>query len=287
MTIHRTILAATFALAFTGAAHAGDFPPLEAKSIDLGAVSGIAYYIVERDGFRVVAILAQGETAVPWIRTLPKGDVNQLSMLWINPATAYLILTEFVQLNKGDWVLMNAANSAVGRAVIAIAKARGIRTLNAVRRADVVDEVKALGGDVVLVDGPDLPRRVAAATSKASITLALDGVGDAATQNLLTSIERSGTLIVWSAMSGKSFSASGPRLLFFDQAIRGFWIYNWFRNPSQQRIVAMYKELAPLVASGGLSFPVASEFTFDQHQEAIAVAGKCSDKAILKPSQQD
>jgi NADPH:quinone reductase-like Zn-dependent oxidoreductase len=96
-------------------------------------------------------------------------------MLVINPATAYLILTEFVQLNKGDWVLMNAANSAVGRAVIAIAKARGIRTLNAVRRADVVDEVKALGGDVVLVDGPDLPRRVAAATSKAPITLALDG----------------------------------------------------------------------------------------------------------------
>jgi hypothetical protein len=65
MTIHRTILAATFALAFAGAAHAADLPPLEAKSIDLGAVSGVAYYIVERDGFRVVAILAQGETGTP------------------------------------------------------------------------------------------------------------------------------------------------------------------------------------------------------------------------------
>ena len=65
MTIHRTILAATFALAFTGAAHAGDFPPLEAKSINLGGVSGVAYYIVERDGFRVVAILAEGETGTP------------------------------------------------------------------------------------------------------------------------------------------------------------------------------------------------------------------------------
>jgi hypothetical protein len=65
MTIHRTLLAATFALAFTGAAHAGEIPPLEAKSIDLGAVSGVAYYIVERDGFRVVAILAQGETGMP------------------------------------------------------------------------------------------------------------------------------------------------------------------------------------------------------------------------------
>ena len=65
MTITRTILSAAFALAFTGAVHAGDFPPLEAKSIDLGAVSGVAYYIVERDGFRVVAILAQGETGTP------------------------------------------------------------------------------------------------------------------------------------------------------------------------------------------------------------------------------
>jgi hypothetical protein len=65
MTIHRTILAAAFALAFTGAAHAGDFPPLEAKSIDLGGVSGIAYYVVEPKGFRVVAILAQGETGTP------------------------------------------------------------------------------------------------------------------------------------------------------------------------------------------------------------------------------
>ena len=65
MTIHRTILAATFALAFTGAAQAGELPPLEAKSIDLGAVSGVAYYTVEHDDFRVVAILAQGETGTP------------------------------------------------------------------------------------------------------------------------------------------------------------------------------------------------------------------------------
>src|SRR6185312_11611932 len=65
MTIHGTILAAALALAFTGTAHAGEFAPLEAKSIDLGEVSGVAYYIVEHDGFRLVAILAQGETGTP------------------------------------------------------------------------------------------------------------------------------------------------------------------------------------------------------------------------------
>jgi len=71
MTIGRTILAATFALAFTGAAQAGDLPPFEAESIDLGAVSGVAYYTVEHDGFRVVVVLAEGGTGTPvWFQTL-------------------------------------------------------------------------------------------------------------------------------------------------------------------------------------------------------------------------
>jgi len=65
MAIHRIILAATFALAVTGAARADGLPPLEARSIDLGDVSGIAYYIDSSDGFRLVAILAQGETGTP------------------------------------------------------------------------------------------------------------------------------------------------------------------------------------------------------------------------------
>ena len=65
MTIRRTILAAAFALAFVGAAHADGLRPIEGRSIDLGEVSGIAYYTVERDGFRVVATLAQGEAGTP------------------------------------------------------------------------------------------------------------------------------------------------------------------------------------------------------------------------------
>src|SRR5882724_10945504 len=65
MTIHRTILAAAFTLASTGAAHADELQPLQARSIDLGEMAGVAYYIVERDGFRLVAILAQGVTGTP------------------------------------------------------------------------------------------------------------------------------------------------------------------------------------------------------------------------------
>jgi hypothetical protein len=63
--IRRALFATTVALAFVGPAHANGLRPIEAKSIDLGGVSGVAYYTVERDGFHVVTTLAEGEAGTP------------------------------------------------------------------------------------------------------------------------------------------------------------------------------------------------------------------------------
>jgi hypothetical protein len=65
MPIRNTLLAAAFALASLGAAHADGLRPIEAKSVDLGEVAGVAYYTVEHDGFHVVTTLAQGEMGTP------------------------------------------------------------------------------------------------------------------------------------------------------------------------------------------------------------------------------
>jgi NADPH:quinone reductase-like Zn-dependent oxidoreductase len=100
------------------------------------------------------------------LRPLPSGDVNQFAMLGINPPTAYLLLTDFVSLPSGSWVIQNSANSGVGRALIPIAKSLGLKTVNVVRRDDVVAEIKAIGGDIVLVDGPDLANDESAGMSR-------------------------------------------------------------------------------------------------------------------------
>ena len=60
MSIRSMLVAAAFAVASLAAAHADGLRPIDAKSIDLGEVSGVAYYTVERDGFHVVTTLAQG-----------------------------------------------------------------------------------------------------------------------------------------------------------------------------------------------------------------------------------
>jgi hypothetical protein len=65
MSIRSMLVAAAFASTSLEAAHADDLRPISAISIDLGEVSGVAYYTVERDGFHVVATLAQGMTGTP------------------------------------------------------------------------------------------------------------------------------------------------------------------------------------------------------------------------------
>src|SRR5882724_8251551 len=101
---------------------------------------------------------------------IPPGlDISQAAMLRINPPTALLLLEDHVALMPGDWVIQNVANSAVGRHVIVLAKARGVRTVNVVRRDDVAPELRDLGANVVLKDGPDLAERAHDAVGGAPI----------------------------------------------------------------------------------------------------------------------
>ena len=65
MSIRSMLVAAALAFAFLEVAHADGLRPIGAMSIDLGEVSGVAYYTVERDGFHVVTTLAQGTAGTP------------------------------------------------------------------------------------------------------------------------------------------------------------------------------------------------------------------------------
>ena len=215
------------------------------------------------------------------LRPLPGGDVHQLAMLGINPPTAYLMLTDFVSLPSGSWVIQNSANSGVGRALIPIAKSLGLKTVNVVRRDDVVAEIKAIGGDVVLVDGPDLAKRVAAETGNAAIALAVDGVGDTSTTNLLGCLAEKGVQVFYSAMSGKPSVVPATHFIFRDISMRGFWLANWFKTARPDQITQMYDRLTPLVASGAISAPIAGTYRFAEVAEAVAVASKNRGKVLL------
>jgi len=101
---------------------------------------------------------------------------------------------------------------------------------------------------------------------------------------LLDSIGLYGKVVLWSRMSGEPATIDSVPVLFTGKSLHGFWIVNWLKIPgNRERLTVIYEEIAPLVASGAISIPVAGEFALDQYLGALDVASKFSGKAILRP----
>jgi NADPH:quinone reductase-like Zn-dependent oxidoreductase len=197
---------------------------------------------------------------------LPDGDPYQLSMLSGNPPTAALILSEYAQLKPGDWVVQNSANSGVGRSLIAIAKVRGLRTINFVRRQELSKELKGAGGDIVLVDEPGAAEKALRLVGDSSVRLAVDGIGGVATTTLVQVLSPGGVLVSYAAASGEPMSVNALQLIFKQLRIEGFFL-GYFDH--ERKVLPAMREAAPLVASGALHVPVAAIYPLSRIREAV------------------
>ena len=216
---------------------------------------------------------------------LPDADPQQLAMMTINPPTASLLLSQFVDLQPGDWVIQNAANSGVGGYLIQLAKLRGFKTISVVRREAAVAGLKAEGGDVVLVDGPDLHKRVREATGGAKVMLGIDAVGGAATDHVASCLSEGGTLVNYGLMSGEPCQVSAASFVFRDVTLRGFWLAKWFQKATPAEQMKVFGELTQLIASGKLKARIAATYKVDQIKEAVAAAssGERDGKILIVP----
>lgn len=199
----------------------------------------------------------------------PEIDLQQAAMLRINPATALLLLTAIVPLKPGDWVIQNVANSAVGRLVIPLARAREIRTMNVVRRASLFGELKALGADACVVDGDDLVDRVKAQTGGAPIRLGLDAVSGRATGRIASCVGDDGVVCNYGSMSGEDPVMARSALIAGGQTLVGFILGRALARRSLAQVRALYADLGEQVRKGGLSAPVEKVYPLEEIQAAL------------------
>ena len=201
-------------------------------------------------------------------------DPKQLAMLRVNPPTAYLMLHQFVAPKPGQWVIQNAANSGVGHCLIRLARLAGVRTINVVRREELVAPLRAFGGDVVLVDGADLDARVRAAIGDAALPLAIDAVGGSGTQRLARCVSDGGTVVNYGVLSGEPCMVDGRETVFRDVRLHGFWLRKWFADTPPAQIAALYGELASRLADGTLAVEVEAVYPIRKIKEAVAHAAR-------------
>lgn len=177
-------------------------------------------------------------------------SIEQAAMLRVNPGTALRLLRDFGSLKQGSWVLQNAANSAVGRAVIQLARHFGFRTVNLVRRTDIVDELYASGADVVLPDSDEGLARLPQYTNREPIHLALNAVGGESALRLANTLAPGGTIVTYGAMAKQPLRIPNGLLIFQDLQWRGFWLTRWSQQASPEQKAAMAQQLVELAQIG-------------------------------------
>jgi NADPH:quinone reductase-like Zn-dependent oxidoreductase len=270
-------------------------PPLPAR---LGAECVGQVIACGRD----VRDLVEGDLVIPldrenWVQRkkskasqlvkVPRGvDPLQLAMLKVNPPTAHLMMTKYVALQPGDWLIQDAANSGVGHCLIQLAKAAGIRTVNVVRREGLANALQALGGDVVVVDGPDLGERVRAATGGAGIRLAIDAVGGTQVVRLGDCLSEEGMIVNYGLLAGENPQLTGHQTVFKRLSLTGFWLVPALQRMAPTEIRTMYGALAGRITDGSLRVPVEATYPIEDIARAVAQANayRRAGKVLVTPN---
>ncbi len=231
-----------------------------------------------RAGQRVIPLGVAGTWAefvvAPAERVIPVPDPiddRTAAQFVVNPLTAWIMTVEELGLRPGEWLLQTAAGSTLGRVVLQIAKQRGFKTINVVRRREQGEELKALGADeVVCTDEEDIPERVREITGKAGLLKAIDAVGGETGGAVAGALGRGGVMLVYGLLSGRPIPLDGGRMIFTSSTVRGFWLGEWMRSAPPERQQAVTGEMLRAMATREIVPPVEAEYPLSEILAAVA-----------------
>ncbi|NDV61383.1 zinc-binding dehydrogenase [Puniceicoccales bacterium CK1056] len=199
--------------------------------------------------------------------------VEMAAMVMVNPPTAWRILRD-AHLDDGDWVVQNAANSAVGLHVIEMAQHLGLKTLNVVRREELVEPLLKHGGDVVVLEDSGYEKKVAALTGGEPVKLALNSVGGESALRLVNALSEDGTHVTFGAMTFDAVRFPTRQLIFNGLEMKGFWMDKWLRGQSKARVQVMFDKIFDLMGKGIVKPSVESTYSIDDYKNAFETVAK-------------
>lgn len=197
---------------------------------------------------------------------IPVPDAMQddvAAQLFVNPFTA-VVMVEESGVKPGEWLMITACGSALGKAVVQLCKMKGIKTIGTVRRNDLIDELKALGADEVInVSEEDLPSRVKEITGKGARAV-LECVGGETTEEALKCLGRGGLMLIYGLMGLEDPKLNIGLMIFKELQIKGFWLTDWLKRVSPETSRKVAKEVIDFLTSGQIQMPVEAYYGLDE-----------------------
>lgn len=243
-------------------------------------------------GQRVAAASVQATWAEYFVASedmvfpVPESLNDEMAAQLIAMPLSALMLLEFLEVERGQWLIHNAANGAVGKSLAMLAAARGVKTINIVRSSEAVAELQAIGiENNINSEDEDWKDQVKSMIAEDKISAAVDSVGGEDSGALLSLLGHGGTFAVFGAMSGKAMMLNPTDIIFKQATLKGFWGSKISQEMSVDNKQRLVDELIDRAVGGKLQLPV--EAVFDLADITKAVDGKIQSdkkgKILLKP----
>jgi NADPH:quinone reductase-like Zn-dependent oxidoreductase len=124
-----------------------------------------------------------------------------------------------------------------------------MKTINLVRRPELIPELQAVGGDLVVVDEDGALDKIRAAVGNGRVPLAIDGVAGKSSAMIAGALSEHGIFVVYAYMGGGPVAINPFDLIVKRIVVKGFFLDHPDIEP---KIHAALRETVPLVASGAI-----------------------------------
>lgn len=195
--------------------------------------------------------------------------IEQAAISFINPPTAYCLLQKTVVLAAGDWLVQNAGNSALGLCVIQMAKAFGYKSISQVRRPELVEPLKAMGADRVVLEGSGWAKNISEMTGGAPIKLALNSIGGRSAIDQIKALGAGGTQVTFGGMVSDKVRFPTRFLIFNNVRLVGFWWDQYARREGSEGVRRVMDQVYAMMADGRLKLPIEGVYPFCKYKTAI------------------
>lgn len=205
------------------------------------------------------------------IRVSKNVPLEQAAMAAVNPLTALCLLEEFENLQAGDWIAQNAANSALGHLINQLAAARGVEVINLVRRPGAMVVLQMRGTAHVLVEGRE--KNIVAVTREMAgergIALGINSVGGESAINLLKMLRPGATLVTVGGAIFEKVRFPARELIFGEKILRGFWRSRWLKTAPRTKVIKSFKRILDDLRTGKLHAPVEKTYPLQELAAAL------------------
>lgn len=241
----------------------------------VGDVDGKRVAVLVRGAWAEYA-LAHPDALVP----IPDGIADETAAQLLAMPMSAIVLFDGLAVSKGDWIVQNAANGAVGHAIFAIAKKAGVNVVNLVRREAAAEELRALGAHAVVQEG-DWVAQVRDVSEGAPIRRVVDSVCDENSLALNRMLAPDGEHVVFGALAKRPLVLDPGALVFGQTRVRGFWMVSWMlQSSAEQKRDAVVRAIGMALA-GEFDLPVAATYPFAEAARALREAEQPRSGKIL------